>query len=313
MQALVTGVAGFIGSTLAGQLLRDGWSVRGIDAFTDYYEPDRKRSNVADLNGTRAFELVEADLTKVALEPLLEDVTVVFHQAAQPGVRLSWAEGFNEYVRANIEVTQRLLEAVRRRPVERFVYASSSSVYGEAANWPTAEEDATRPFSPYGVTKLAGEHLCRAYAANFEVPTVSLRYFTVYGPRQRPDMATYRLIECSRHQRRFPLFGDGGQIRDFTYVEDVVAANVLAATQDVPSGSVFNVAGGGSTRLIELVSLVGELVGHEVPIDWQPAEPGDVSRTGGDAGLAQAILGWVPRVGLGDGLARQVEWHQANV
>ncbi|MDO8362932.1 MAG: NAD-dependent epimerase/dehydratase family protein [Actinomycetota bacterium] len=313
MRALVTGAAGFIGSTLCERLLADGWSVRGVDAFTDYYPPEAKRRNVAGLAGEARFELVEADLTVAAVEPLLAGCDVVFHLAAQPGVRASWRQGFAEYDERNIRATQRLLEAARDRPVQRVVFASSSSVYGNPQRVPTPETDVARPFSPYGVTKLAGEHLCRAYADNFGVPVVALRYFTVYGPRQRPDMAIHRLVECARRGTPFALFGDGSQIRDFTFVDDVVAANVAAATAALQPGEVLNVAGGSSTALVDLVAMVGEAVGREVPLDWQPAQPGDVQRTGGAVELAGRLMGWAPRVSLRDGVARQVAWHQAHL
>ena len=207
--ALVTGVAGFIGSTLAERLVADGWSVRGVDRFTAYYEEAIKRSNIAGVLDDPNFELVEADLRTADLAPLLDGVDVVFHEAGQPGIRLSWADGFALYNELNVNVTQRLLEAVRQRPVERFVFASSSSVYGTAERYPTSERDPTQPHNPYGITKLAAELLCRAYSANFGVPTVALRYFTVYGPRQRPDMAIHRLVEAARTGRPFSLFGNG--------------------------------------------------------------------------------------------------------
>jgi nucleoside-diphosphate-sugar epimerase len=312
MHALVTGVAGFIGSTLAERLVADGWTVRGVDCFTPYYDERVKRDNLAVLLHSDRFDLVEADLTTAELAPLLDGVDVVFHQSGQPGVRLSWAEGFGTYVDLNIAVTQRLLEAVRVSPVRRFVYASSSSIYGDAAAVPTDEDQPTRPYSPYGVTKLAGELLCSAYAANFGVPTVSLRYFTVYGPRQRPDMATHRLVEAAIDGHTFPLFGDGEQVRDFTFVDDIVSANVLAATAEVPAGTVCNAAGGGSVRLIDLVHLVGELVGRPVAIDWRPAQAGDVRRTGGSIERAARLLGWRPAVDLREGVARQVAWHRAR-
>ncbi len=312
MQALVTGVAGFIGSTLADRLVCDGWSVRGVDCFTPYYDAAAKRANLAQLSNSSQFELIEADLQSTELQPLLDDIDVVFHQSGQPGVRLSWAEGFQTYVDLNIVVTQRLLEATRGTDLRRFVYASSSSIYGDAAVVPTDEDQPTRPYSPYGVTKLAGELLCSAYGANFGVPATSLRYFTVYGPRQRPDMATHRLIEAAIHGHAFPLFGDGEQVRDFTYVDDIVNANVLAASADVPNGTVCNASGGGSVRLIDLVAVVGDAVGQPVQIDWRPGQPGDVRRTGGSIERAKRLLGWEPKVDLAEGVARQVAWHRAR-
>ena len=313
MLALVTGVAGFIGSSLADRLLAEGWQVRGVDCFTPYYDRALKTANVREALTSDRFEMVEADLLTCDLGALLDGVDVAFHQAAQPGVRLSWADGFRTYNDLNVNVTQRLLEAVRAHPISRFVYASSSSVYGQAPRWPTSESDPTQPHSPYGVTKLAGELLCNAYAANFGVPTVSLRYFTVYGPRQRPDMATHRLIEAARHGSSFPLYGDGQQIRDFTFVGDVVDANLRAATHDIASGVVMNVAGGSSTRLVDLVDLVGNVVGQPVPVQWLAPQPGDVLRTGGLADRAHELLGWTPQVSVEQGVRRQAEWHLATL
>ncbi len=312
MRALVTGSAGFIGSTLADRLVADGWIVRGVDSLNSSYDPSYKRLNVQHLDGASNFELRVEDLSTCDLEPLLDGVDVVFHLAGQPGVRQSWSTGFASYNEANVNVTQRLLEAVRERDVHRFVYASSSSVYGDVSVVPTDVSHSTRPHSPYGVTKLAGELLCTAYAANFDVPTVCLRYFTVYGPRQRPDMATHRLIEAALDGATFPLFGDGQQVRDFTYVDDIVNATVLAASAEVSAGTVVNAAGGSSISLVELIELVGESVGRPVRIGWQEAQPGDVRRTGGAIGFTQECLGWTPMVDLVTGVGRQVEWHRAR-
>jgi nucleoside-diphosphate-sugar epimerase len=307
---LVTGVAGFIGSQLAERLLETGHEVRGVDCFTPYYEEPAKRANLAALVGSERFSFVELDLRTDDLGPLLADVTAVFHQAAQPGVRLSWAEGFPEYASCNIEATQRLLEATRGQPLDRFVYASSSSIYGNADRYPTAEADLPRPFSPYGVTKLAAEHLCGLYAANYGTPAVSLRYFTVYGPRQRPDMATHRLIEAALHDRPFPLYGDGTHVRDFTYVGDIVAANIAAATTALEPGTVLNVCAGGSTTMRSLIDAVQAAVGRPLRIDQLPEQPGDVQRTGGTNARARELLGWEPSTTLEDGIAAQVSWHR---
>lgn len=312
VRALVTGAAGFVGSHLAERLVEAGWSVRGVDCFTDYYDPALKQSNISAVMQRSEFTLVEADLLTADLEPLLDGVEVVFHLAGQPGVRLSWAQGFRTYNELNVNVTQRLLEAVRDTPLHRFVYASSSSIYGQATVAPTPEDHSTRPFSPYGVTKLAGELLCTAYAANFGVPTACPRYFTVYGPRQRPDMALNRMIGGALRGDAFPLFGTGEQIRDFTFVGDVVEATYLSAVADLAPGTVLNVAGGSSTRLIDLVELVGDALGEAVRIDWRPAEAGDVFRTGGSIERAGALLGWSPKVSLAEGVRQQVAWHRAH-
>jgi UDP-glucuronate 4-epimerase len=312
MIALVTGVAGFIGSNLAGRLIEEGWTVRGVDRFTAYYEESAKRGNLTPLLDHDRFELVEADLLTTELGPLMDGVNVIFHQAGQPGVRMSWADGFRLYNEINVNVTQRLLEAARNSDIDRFVYASSSSVYGNATTYPTLETDPTAPFSPYGVTKLAGELLCNAYANNFDVPVTSLRYFTVYGPAQRPDMAIHRMVEATLTGGTFPVFGDGTQIRDFTYVGDVVDANLKAASAPTQPGAVINIAGGGSTTLAELIDAVGLAVGEPVPIERRPAQPGDVARTGGSIERAKDLLGWAPTTGIVAGIAAQVEWHRAR-
>ncbi|MGI8806344.1 MAG: NAD-dependent epimerase/dehydratase family protein [Acidimicrobiales bacterium] len=308
---LVTGVAGFVGSHLAEQLLDMGHEVRGVDCFTPYYDGAMKRSNMARLLSSKRFDFVELDLRRGDLGPLLRDVSAVFHQAAQPGVRLSWAEQFTEYASCNIEATQRLLEAARTHPIDRFVYASSSSVYGNAAHYPTTETDVPLPFSPYGVTKLAAEHLCGLYASNYGTPTVSLRYFTVYGPRQRPDMAMHRLIEAALDDLPFPLYGDGSHVRDFTFVDDIVAANVAAATAPVTPGTVLNICAGGSTTMREVIDGVMGAVGRPLRVDRRPEQPGDVHRTGGDNARARESLQWQPQVQLPEGIAAQVEWHRS--
>jgi UDP-glucuronate 4-epimerase len=310
MHALVTGAAGFIGSTLVDALVERGAQVRAVDAFTDYYEPADKRANIGSALSSGAVELIEDDLRVADPDKLLAGVDVVFHQAGQPGVRSSWAAGFADYVGQNVLVTQRLLEAAKGSSISRFVYASSSSVYGRATRYPTVETDLPAPDSPYGVTKLAGEHLVTLYARNFGVPTVALRYFTVFGPRQRPDMAIHRIIEAGRRGDSFPLYGDGGHIRDFTFVDDVIAANLLAADADIRPGSTFNIAGGGSVAMRDLIGQIGDIMGGPVSLDRRPEQPGDVVQTGGDISAAAAGLGWRPVTPLADGLDAQVAWHR---
>lgn len=305
----MTGAAGFVGSHLVQTLLAEGQHVRGVDCLTPYYDPRRKRANLSEFLGHDGFEFHEVDLRTAWLGPLLDGVDVVFHQAGQPGVRLGWSDGFPDYVSHNVLTTQRLLEASRSAPLRRFVYASSSSVYGQAERFPVPETDLPRPQSPYGVTKLAGEHLTRLYADNWGTPTVALRYFTVYGPRQRPDMAIQRLIQAATDGESFTLFGDGTQQRDFTCIRDVVAANLAAAAADVEPGSVFNVAGGCSVSMNDLVDRVGGLVGAELPVHRGKEQAGDVRRTGGDVTAARRQLGWQPEVSLEEGLAEQVAWH----
>lgn len=309
--ALVTGAAGFIGSHLVERLTSDGSEVKAVDCLTDYYEPAQKRQTLEILRGIPGCTVIEADLATCDLTEIVEGVDLVFHQAGQPGVRSSWID-FGTYVTQNVVVTQRLLDTAAGSDLTRFVYASSSSVYGTALRYPTEETSLPKPISPYGVTKLAAEHLCELYGREIGVPTVSLRYFTVYGPRQRPDMAIHRLIEAAMTGDSFPLFGDGRQVRDLTFVADVVEANVLAVTRDITPGAVMNIAGGTSASLEDLIAAVEELVGHRVAIDRLPAQPGDVRRTGGSIDRAARVLGWLPRVRLRDGLAEQVAWHHAS-
>jgi nucleoside-diphosphate-sugar epimerase len=242
-------------------------------------------------------------------DTILDGVDVIFHLAGQPGVRASWGTDFPVYSRANIEATQRLLEASRNnRDLRRFVYASSSSVYGNAESYPTREDVRPQPVSPYGVTKLAAEHLCTLYAMNFAVPTVSLRYFTVYGPGQRPDMAFTRFITAAVQGGELTVFGNGEQVRDFTYVDDVISANLLAATQEVRPGTVLNVAGGSHTTVNEVLAILEELTGSELRRNNTDGVAGDVQRTGGDTAAIRSILGWSPSVSLREGLSRQLEW-----
>ncbi len=259
------------------------------------------------------MRLAEVDLITEDLAPIVEGADVVWHLAGQPGVRLSWSDGFAAYESRNVLATQRLLEACKTAGTGRIVYASSSSVYGNAERFPTLETDRPEPYSPYGVTKLAGEHLCVLYAANWAVPTVSLRFFTVYGPRQRPDMAHHRLVEAALDQTSFPLFGDGTQERAFTFVDDVVEAVELAGvTPDVAPGTVLNVSGPFSCRLTELIDMVGDAVGQPVPLERRPAEAGDAQKTGGSTERIEAVLGWHASTSLEDGIAAQVAWHRAR-
>ena len=311
MNVVVTGAAGFVGSHLSEALCDEGHTVLGIDCLTDYYDPSEKRRNLRSLAERPGFTFAESDLRSADLSSLLDGAAVVFHQAGQPGVRKSWSTGFNDYAEHNIKATQRLLEAAKAVKTPRFVYASSSSVYGNALTYPVVESDLPMPFSPYGVTKLAAEHLCGLYAANWGVPTVSLRYFTVYGPRQRPDMAMRRLADAAVFGSPFSLFGDGRQVRDFTFVSDVVRANLAAWTADVPPGTVVNIAGGSNAEMADVIRIIGELAGSPVLLETAPKEAGDVRRTGGSIERAQTLLGWQPEVTLREGLAAQVGWSQA--
>jgi UDP-glucuronate 4-epimerase len=309
MRYVVTGVGGFIGSHLAEALVSFGEDVVGVDCFTPYYPREAKESNLATLRDHGRFELVEADLRVDDLSRVLEAADVVFHLAGQPGVRASWGTQFDDYLSHNVTSTHRLLEACVAARVGRLVYSSSSSVYGNSPDLPTTEASATRPFSPYGVTKLAAEHLCGVYAANHDLPTVSLRYFTVFGPRQRPDMAFHRFIEAALHGRPIKVYGTGEQRRSFTYVGDVVQANLLAAVRPVPTGSVINIAGGAQASVNEVLTQLGELLRRSPEVRRRPAVAGDVGETRADCALAELVLGFEPSVGLTKGLEMQLAWH----
>jgi nucleoside-diphosphate-sugar epimerase len=312
-RVLVTGVAGFIGSHLAEALLAEGREVVGIDALTSYYPPSEKRANLTALLRQPGFRFVEGDLARIELDGWLQGTATVFHQAAQPGVRASWGEGFATYLHHNVLATQRLLEACMRMGVPRLVAASSSSVYGDAPAYPTIEESATRPVSPYGVSKLASEHLCLAYARQAASPiTVALlRYFTVYGPRQRPDMGFRRFLEAAYRRRPITVYGDGEQTRDFTFVSDVVRANLLAMTAPVHTEAV-NIGGGRRVTLNEVLELIGQVSGRRLEVVRVPAQPGDVRHTGADGIRAAALLAYQPLVGLEEGLTAQAAWVAAR-
>jgi UDP-glucuronate 4-epimerase len=310
-RVLVSGAAGFIGSHLCDALLADGCEVVGIDCFTDYYDRARKEANIAGALAHPRFTFVEGDLVTIDLVALLRDIDIIYHLAGQPGVRGSWGQKFEHYLRNNVLATQRLLEAalmVGGRPI---VYASSSSVYGNLAQMPLREDMAPAPVSPYGVTKLAGEHLCRLYSAVHHIPTVSLRLFTVYGPRQRPDMAFQRFLEALRRGRPIAVYGDGNQTRDFTYVADVVRA-FMSATRlcDVDgdgqdrSGAVMNIAGGARISVREVLALMAEITGYQPQVQYLPAQAGDVRDTWADTTLARGSLGFAPVVGIREGLSR---------
>ncbi len=313
-RVLVSGAAGFIGSHLCDALLADGCEVVGIDCFTDYYDRARKETNIAGALAHPKFTFVEGDLVTIDLAALLRDIDIIYHLAGQPGVRGSWGQKFEYYLRNNVLATQRLLEAtlaVGGRPI---VYASSSSVYGNLAQMPLREDMAPAPISPYGVTKLAGEHLCRLYSAVHRIPTVSLRLFTVYGPRQRPDMAFQRFLEALRAGKPIAVYGDGNQTRDFTYVDDVVrafmsAARLCAAVGNAQNGvaAVMNVAGGARVSVREVLTLVAEITGYQPQVQYLPAQAGDVRDTWADTTLARGDLGFVPVVGIREGLSRH--WH----
>jgi nucleoside-diphosphate-sugar epimerase len=307
MKALVTGAAGFIGSTLTSSLLERGVDVIGLDCFTDYYAREVKEDNLAAFRAHPRFTFVEDALQTVPLERVLDGVTHVYHLAAQAGVRRSWGDEFRVYTSHNVDATQRLLEAVKGRSIARFVYASSSSVYGDVAVIPMREDAMVQPVSPYGVTKLAAEHLCNLYHANFGVPSVSLRFFTVYGPRQRPDMGFHRFIRAALSGTPITLYGDGEQTRDFTYVGDIVSALEAAGDRGRP-GAVYNIGGGSRVSINQVLDLVGRLTGRTLSIERNPTQKGDMRDTFADTSRAQADLAFRPSHTLEAGLAAECAW-----
>jgi nucleoside-diphosphate-sugar epimerase len=308
MKALVTGCAGFIGSTLVDRLLADGADVIGIDAFTDYYPRTAKENNLAAALKHPRFDFIEASIQDIDLPARLRDRTHVFHLAAQAGVRKSWGRDFAIYSTNNIDATQMVLEAATCAPaLERLVYSSSSSVYGDRVPMPMREDALPEPVSPYGVSKLAAEQLCYLYFANFNVPTVSLRYFTVYGPRQRPDMAFHKFLRATIAEEPITLYGDGDQTRDFTFVDDAVNANILAATRGVP-GRVYNIGGGSRVSVNDVLRMIERVAGRRPRITVDPAQKGDMRHTYADTSRARTELGYVPTVGLEAGLAAEYQW-----
>lgn len=309
MKALVTGAAGFIGSHLSEALLAAGADVTGIDCFTDYYPRPVKEANLAGLVGRPGFRFVEAPLQRTDLRALLDGTTHVFHLAAQAGVRKSWGRDFDVYTTNNIEASQRLLEALVGMPIQRFVYASSSSVYGDHVALPMREDAYLQPLSPYGVSKLAAEHLAHLYWANHGVPAVSLRYFTVYGPRQRPDMGFHRFFRAVKEGRPITVYGDGEQTRDFTFVGDAVAATMAAGARGVP-GSVYNIGGGSRVTLNAVLDVIARVTGRSISIQREPDQKGDMRHTYADTSRARQDLGFVPRASLEEGLAAEYQWLQ---
>ena len=310
MKALVTGVAGFVGSHVAERLLGGGSEVVGIDCFTDYYPRPMKEHNIQGLRDQPGFRFVEAAIQDVDLVTLLSGVTHVFHLAAQAGVRRSWGTEFSVYTACNVDATQTLLEACLRSNIQRFVYSSSSSVYGDAVAIPMREDDHPRPVSPYGVTKLAAEHLCHLYWVNHQLPTTSLRYFTVYGPRQRPDMAFHRFLWAIAQGREVTLFGDGEQTRDFTFIADAVSATIAAANQGEPGG-VYNVGGGSRVSMNHVLELMADCTGQVPQVKREPVQKGDMRDTYADTSRARHDLAFVPSVTLPDGIKAEYDWLAA--
>jgi nucleoside-diphosphate-sugar epimerase len=310
MRAMITGVAGFIGSHLAEKLLGLGHEVLGVDKFLDNYSRDFKEANLAPFVQHPSFRFIEDDVVNIELRQLLGQTDYVFHLAAQPGVRSSWGEEFSHYSHNNISATQVLLEACKEIAVRKFVYASSSSVYGDTDDLPMRESGRTRPVSPYGVSKLAAEHLCYLYWKAFGIPTVSLRFFTVYGPRQRPDMFFHILMRHLLRDDEIPLYDDGEQSRDFTYCADIVEGLTAAAFYP-GSGEVFNLGGGGEITLLNAIALIEKISGGKAKLKRLDRQRGDVRRTRASLDLARKKLGYKPLVSLEEGLTRQWEWISA--
>lgn len=303
MKALVTGCAGFIGSNLTDRLLNLGYEVIGIDCFTDYYARSIKEANLSNALINSNFKFIENDISKMDEFP---EVDYVFHLAAQAGVRASWGKSFQIYTRNNIEATQKLLEYYKHINLKKFIYSSSSSVYGDA-DLPMKENSLLKPVSPYGTSKLAAEHLCYLYWKNYKVPTVSLRYFTVYGPRQRPDMAIHKFIKAILNGDQITIYGDGTQTRDFTYVQDVVNANILSAKSRV-GGEIFNIGGGNQITVNDLIKEIERITGKKAKMNYVEKQKGDVEDTWADTQKAQQILGWKAKTGIIQGLEKYISW-----
>ncbi len=309
MKHLITGSAGFIGSNLAKKLVSKGEEVIGVDCFTDYYSRGLKEKNIEPLLDKKNFEFIEADLLELDLDNMLDDVNYIYHQAAQAGVRSSWGDDFEIYGRNNILLTQKILESAKKSPkLEKLIYASSSSVYGDTDNLPMTEEQRLQPVSPYGVSKLAAENLCYLYYKNFKVPTVSLRYFTVYGEGQRPDMAFHIFIKALIQGERINVFGDGEQSRNFTYVGDIAEANILAA-EKAPAGEIINIGGSGRRiKLNEALNLMKDISGKDTEVIYTDKVKGDVKHTAADNTKAKELLDYQAEVEFEEGLKREIEW-----
>jgi len=311
MKALVTGAAGFIGSHLTASLLDKGATVVGIDCFADYYPRALKERNLEENTPRNGFRFIEAKIEETDLPALLDGVTHVFHLAAQAGVRKSWGRDFKTYTINNIDATQMLLEACVGRRLEKFVHASSSSVYGDRAAIPMREDALPQPVSPYGVTKLAAEHLGCLYHLNFGVPAVAMRYFTVYGPRQRPDMAFNRFIRAALRDEPITLYSDGEQTRDFTFVGDAVAATIAAGERGV-NGTAYNIGGGSRVSMNQVVKIIEKVAGHPLKIHREDAQKGDMRDTYADTTLARRDLGFAPKVSLEEGIQAEYRWLSSS-
>ena len=307
MKAIVTGCAGFIGSHLTEELLRRGYQVTGVDSFLDYYPRNIKESNMASFEKNPAFRFIEKNILDVDWATELRGQDVVFHLAAQAGVRASWSKSFIIYTKNNIEATQLLLEESKNSGLKKFVYASTSSVYGDTADIPMQEKSLLKPVSPYGVTKLAAEDLCYLYWKNFGIPCVSLRYFTVYGPRQRPDMAFYRFILAGLEGRKITVFEDGQQTRDFTYVEDIVRGTILASEKGI-DGQVYNLGGGSRITVNDVLNMLSKIMDTRLDVEFAEKQKGDMRHTFASTELAKTQLGYDPSFSVHKGLTAEFNW-----
>lgn len=308
MKYMVTGAAGFIGSHLCERLLAEGHQLIAVDCFTDYYDRKLKDANAAGFRANPACKFIEADLNDLDLVALCRGLDGVYHLAAQAGVRASWGKSFDHYLHHNIRATQRLLEAAKENGGPRIVYASSSSVYGDTDELPAKEANRLRPRSPYGVSKLSCEALADLYGANFGVDAIGLRFFTVYGPRQRPDMAFHKFIRSLIYGEKIPVYGDGHQSRDFTFIHDIVTGT--KATMEKGRAGVYNIGGGHRTELIEAIETLARLVGRPANLEYSEVQKGDVRDTSADTTRLRADCGFAPATPLEDGLRAQVEWEK---
>jgi len=306
VRVVVTGAAGFIGSHLVDRLLAAGHDVVGVDGFTDYYARAAKERNLTGAREQKRFSFLSVNLSEDDLSPALEGAEVVYHLAGRPGVRAAYMQ-FDQYWHENVVSTQRLLEALKERPLKMLVYASSSSVYGDAEVFPTAETALPAPLSPYGVTKLAGEHLAYVYWKNFDLPSVRLRYFSVYGPRMRPDLMLSKAMQAASDGTVFDVYGDGEQTRGFTYVADAVEGTILAAEKGA-AGELYNIGGGSSITVNHVLDLLAEVSGREIKRRHVEPQPGYHRRAGASITRARIQLGWEPRTAIRDGLEASWRW-----
>ena len=307
--SLVTGVAGFIGSHLAETLLNQGHHVIGIDEFNDYYDRHQKQANIYPFQQHPNFTLIQDSIHNLDWKTLLQNVEVIYHQAAQAGVRGSWGQNFKDYTDRNLNATQIILEACRNAPhLQRLIFASSSSVYGNAETLPTTEQTAPQPVSPYGITKLAAEQLCQLYAQNFDVPVTILRYFTVYGPRQRPDMAFHKFFKAVLEHQPITILGDGQQTRNYTYVADIISANLAATTSDLAIGKTINIGGNACVSLNTILDLIETITQTPLQKHYLPYAVGDAKHTNADITLATNLLNYTPQINLETGLTQQWNW-----